>query len=428
MTRPSRNTLAPLAACLLAACPLQAQEDVKLTEEDQAKLDAYNVFRADIDSFLPTVNVYDAEALPVTFPFRDVMAHVVVDVSFDGETALPFMLDTGAPTIVTYEIIEAWGGEVVFESPGMAGGNTLIWTPTTLIPAATVQDVLPITKLTAGAGWEAGSAFYCITQHGLLGAPAMRNGVWQIDYGANEVTVAASADQLDHIEGAIALPFTIKPGTTSPTPHVQLQIGKETLEFVVDSGGGIPLTINTDDFASLGVEMPGNAPRMANIGGGAAGAFDIALTSLQLPVSLAGTEITTTVFVGDGMAPGVAGNMGHMFLKDFVVTFDWSTQMMHLDPLAEDGSVSGMTDVPAAGIGLQPDGSLMVTSLALGGRADVAGLTIGEKVVAVNGQDVSGNDPDLYCALSAAGIDTITTEAGETYDVSPIEGFLIGGK
>jgi hypothetical protein len=426
MTSKSKLALTAVAACLLSGAPLHAQ-DIEMSAEDKAKLDVYNAFRADIDSFLPTVNLYDGADLPVTFPFRDVMAHVVVDVSFDGETALPFMLDTGAPTVVTDTLIEAWGGEIVFESPGLAGGGKLVWTPTTLIPSATVQDALPITSLTAGSGWAAGGAFYCITQHGLLGAPAMRNGVWQVDYGTNQITVAASVDQLDHIEGAIALPFFIKEDTVSPTPHVQLQVGNGTLEFIVDSGGGIPLTINTADLASVGVDIPDGAPAMANLAGGAAGSFEIALTALQLPVGVAGTEITTTVFVGDGMAPGAAGNMGHMFLKDFVVTFDWSTETIYLDPLAEDGSVPGMTDAPAAGVGLQPDGSLMVTSMALGGRADEAGLTLGERVVAINGQDVT-NDPDAYCTLSATGIETITTEAGKTYDVSDIEGFLIGAE
>lgn len=425
MTSNSKIALAVMAGSCLSGTMLLAQ-DFQATPEDAAKLEVFNEFRANIDSFLPTVNLYEGAELPVTFPFRDVMAHVVVDVTFDGETALPFMLDTGAPTIVTDALAEAWGGETIFESPGLAGGGALVWTPTTLIPFATIQNALPITSLTAGTGWQAGGAFYCITQHGLLGAPAMRNGVWQIDYGANEITVAASVDQLYHIEGAIALPFFIKPDTVSPTPHVQLQVGNGTLEFVVDSGGGIPLTINTEDLASVGVEIPETAPQMANLAGGAAGSFEIALTALQLPVGVAGTEITTTVFVGDGMAPGVAGNMGHMFLKDFVVTFDWSTETIHLDPLAEDGSVPGMTDAPAAGVGLQPDGSLMVTSMALGGRADEAGLTLGETVIAINGQDVTGNDPDLYCDLSAAGIETITTDAGQTYDVSEIEGFLRG--
>ncbi|WP_366194731.1 hypothetical protein [Meridianimarinicoccus marinus] len=408
---------------MLAGGLLQAQ-DTELSPQDQAKLDTYNAFRADIASFLPTVNFYDTAALPVTFPFREVMAHVVVDLSFDGETALPVMLDTGAPTILTDALIEARGGETVFEAPGLAGGGAIVWTPTTLIPSATVQGTLAIDSLTAGSGWAADGAFYCITQHGLLGAPAMRNGIWQVDYGANEITVAASLDQLDHIEGAIALPFTIKPGTTSPTPHVQLQVGNGTLEFVVDSGGGIPLTINTKDLASVGVEVPESAPKMTNIAGGAAGAFEFTLNALQLPVGIAGTEITTTVFVGDGMAPGVAGNMGHMFLKDYVVTFDWASETISLDPLATDGGLSGMTDVPAAGVGLQPDGSIMVTSMAVGGRADEAGLVLGETVVSINGQDVTGNGPDLFCDLSAAGIATITTEAGQTYDVSDIEGFL----
>jgi predicted metalloprotease with PDZ domain len=144
---------------------------------------------------------------------------------------------------------------------------------------------------------------------------------------------------------------------------------------------------------------------------------------MQLPVKVGDREITTTVFVGDGMAPTTAGNMGHMFLKNFVVTFDWSEKKMYLEPLAKDGSVELISDAQAAGIGLQ-DGKVIVNSLALGGPADKAGLSLGDVVTKVDGKSVEGINLDTYCDIQKTKPTSATTASGKTYDIGTIKGFL----
>lgn len=412
-----------LAMATLAVATALAAQEPELTPEEQAKLHKLTAFLKTSDEFLPTVNRIDHSALPVTFPFDTVLDHVVVDVAVGDDKALPYMFDTGAPTFITRAIADANPGETLIETVGAAGGGKLIWNPLQRLPSMTVEDSLTIEDATGQVGWEPDSALYCVTPHGLLGAPAMRNAVWQIDYGTGNITVAASVDQLDHIKDAIELPFTVKPKSLSPTPVVELGVGNGTLSFVVDTGGGIPLTINTRDLAEVGVEVPADAPVSLNLAGGAAGSFEIKLAGLQLPIKVGDREITTTVFVGDGMAPTTAGNMGHMFLKNFVVTFDWSTNKMYLEPLAKDGSVELITDAQSGGIGLQ-DGKVIVNSLAVGGPAEKAGLSLGEVVTSVDGKRVEGITLDTYCDIARSKPQSVTTVAGKTFEIGTIEGFL----
>ena len=87
------------------------------------------------------------------------------------------------------------------------------------------------------------------------------------------------------------------------------------------------------------------------------------------------------------MAPTSDGNMGHLFLKNFIVTFDWTNSMMYLDPLAEDGSIELISNAVGAGVGIQ-DGKLIVNTLAIGGPADEAGLKSGDVVVEINGRSI----------------------------------------
>lgn len=410
-----------LAALAAFAVPVSAQE-LELTEEDSAKLEVLNDFLQNLDTFLPTVNRMDDAALPVTFPYRLVQGHIVVDVAFGGDEPVPFMLDTGAPTTVAAPIAERHAGETVVEMGGRAAGNVLFWSPLKSFPGVRIGDSVDVEDLVASVGWDAES-FFCISRNGLLGASTMRSAVWQIDYGNGTVTIAREVGQLEHVEGAVVVPFEYSPLSLSPSPIVELAIGTGTLTFVVDSGGGIPLTINSASLASVGIELPDDAPTTRNIAGGAAGTFEAIFSGLTIPVGIAGHEIEATVLIGDGMAPTTDGNMGHEFLKDYVVTFDWSNKTMYLDPLPEDeierfGAVSG------AGFNYQ-GGQIVVTSIANGGAADEAGLELGEVVTAINGDDVSSISHADFCQIADTEVSTITTAGGETYDASRIEGFLL---
>lgn len=421
------GAIAPAVLTAIGLADPAPAQDLQLTGEDHAKLERFKAFQDNIAEFLPTVNRISPGILPVTIPFRDVQQHIVVDVDFGDGKLLPFMLDTGAPTYVTPEIAAAHGGEVIVESGGLAAGNVLVWSPLMRMSDLMIGGQLAVGQPTGEIGWSSDGAFHCITPYGLIGAPLMRNAVWQIDYDAKEITVAADVGQLDHIEGAIKVPFAVKENTLSPTPHIQLGIGSSTLEFVVDTGGGIPLTINTADLAAAGIELPEGAPTTEALAGGAAGSFEMQLAAYTIPIRFGDRELMVPVTAGDGMAPGVNGNAGHMFLKNFVVTFDWSTQIIHLDPTFEGDTLPAFADPPGAAIGMTGK-QVQVTTIPKGGPADRAGLALGETITAVNGRDVSGITQEEFCDLQGTVLSTITTESGETYDVAPIEGFFGGSQ
>lgn len=417
-----------VSVCLPVMVALQSSalsaQQLDLTEADKEKLATLAAFLENIDGIIPTINQIDPASLPVTIPYREIQNHVVIDVAFGDDDPVPLMFDTGAPTILTPEITAAHGGEVLAEMGSAAGGGGILWNPMVKIPSLTIGG-LEIRNASAETGWSPAGAFYCITRNGLLGAPAMRNAVWQVDYGAQEIHVAATVDELDHVEGAIALPFTWNEKTISPSPVVELGIGEGTLTFIVDTGGGIPLTVNAADFATTGLKVPEDAPTSATLTGGAAGTFEATVSGVTLPIRFGETEITTTVIVGDGMAPTTQGNMGHGFLKNFVVTFDWATRTMYLDPLSDDGSVPRLGD--GASVGLAHDGErVYVSALAKGGPAESAGLTLGEKVARVNGEDVSDMPQADFCGVLETTLETVTTDGGNTYDAGKIKGFFSG--
>jgi hypothetical protein len=417
-----------ISAVIGSASPIAAQ-DPSFTPEQIAELERVSVglqaFLKNQDAYLPTVNLIDPATLPVTFPYKDVQQHVVVDVAFGDDAALPFMFDTGAGTLVSKAIQEAHAAETVVESIGLAGGNQILISPTRRYPSLTVADSVTVTDALADDPWEGGEAFHCITPHGLFGASSMQHAVWQVDYGTQQITAAASVDQLEHIDGALALPFTVNEANKlSPTPHLTIGIGGGTIEVIVDTGGGIPLTIGPEELAKVGVEVPADAPAFAALSGGAAGSFESVGQSIRVPVTFGDTELSVPVTVASGMGAGSGGNIGHAFLRNFVVTFDFPNRMLYLDPLFEGASVPDPQDPPAVAFALM-DGKVVVSTVVKGGPADQAGVKLGEVITQVDGTSVEGITADEYCAAYAdpSAVETITTEAGVTYDASPIEGF-----
>lgn len=133
--------------------------------------------------------------------------------------------------------------------------------------------------------------------------------VWQIDYGDQQVTAHASVDQLDHIEGAIELDFTPQAGH-APTPFVRLPLGDGALDFIVDTSGGIPIIIEPAALASVGLDIPADAPRSVHLASGAAGTFETEVTFVDVTVALGESEVVTTVGVGAGFAPRADGIIG----------------------------------------------------------------------------------------------------------------------
>ncbi|MFN8619778.1 MAG: PDZ domain-containing protein [Chloroflexota bacterium] len=430
LTRSTRAAAGALAVAALVgtAGPIAAQDPSMSPEqiqELQDKTQKFVEFLQNQDAYLPTVNLIDATKLPATFPYKDIQEHVVVDVAMGDGPSLPFMFDTGAGTLISAALRDANPSELVVETIGIAGGNNILITPTRRYPSLTVADSVTVTDVLASDPWEGGDGFHCITPNGLLGASSMQHAVWQVDYGTQQISVAASVDQLDHIKDAIAVPFSINQSNKmSPTPYVTLPIGNGQLTFIVDTGGGIPMTIEPAKLASVGVEVPGDAPTIKTLSGGAAGSFEGASQFMRMDLPFGDTDLSAPVAVAAGFGAGADGNIGHGFLKNFVVTFDFPNQTMYLSPLFEGTTVPDPADPVGAGYVFQ-GGKVILSNVPMGSPADQAGVKVGDVITEIDGQSVAGITADDYCAKYATGSvpKTITTEAGLTVAADRIAGF-----
>lgn len=359
----------------------------------------------------------DPATLPVTLTYDYRADHIVVDTGFGTAETFPMMLDTGAPLNVSADLVKQFGFPVVAQQENNAGGGTItsdvIGVDTVTMGGLTVDTVGGITP------WvDTSNPLSCVTEHGLVGANVMSNAVWQIDYRARTVTVSASTEGSNHIDGAVKIPFQPQK-TLGESPLVGFQLGNAGLPFVVDTGSSFGIVAAPKDLERVGITIPADAPTVKTRVAGAAGTFDLDMAYLPTQIGL--NETTTIDYpIAAGDLVKDIGNIGNAFLSQFVVTFDFPNATIYLDPIADDGTIAPPT-IPGATIGW--DGkTAIVSSVAVGSDADRAGLELGDVVTEADGTPIT-SQPAFCAAFTGPAIKEITTEAG-TYDAGVFEDFF----
>ena len=277
------------------------------------------------------LGVIDPSTLPVTIPFDYVANHPVVETGFGTAETFPMILDTGAPVNVSADLVQKFGFPVVGQQTGAAAGGTvtsdMVGVDTVTMGDLTVSTVAAITP------WvDKANPLSCISENGLVGSNVMKDAVWQIDYQAKTVTVTASTDGIDHVTGAIPVPFRTPGDTPDGSPNVAFGVGNDGLIFLVDTGSDGGIIAAPKELESVGVTIPKDAPVVKSLAAGAAGNVALDIPFVTTTIDLGGKKIDYPVGAAD-IVQGV-GNIGNAFLSQFIVTFDYPNKTIYLDPVS----------------------------------------------------------------------------------------------
>lgn len=411
--RPALTARAPLAvgvvglALLLAACGSGSSSDPAPAGSSAAP---------SASAPAEEQGAIDPSTLPVTLNYDYLADHIVVDTGFGTDETFPMMLDTGAPLNVSADLVKQFGFPVIGQQDAQAGGGTItsdqVGVDTVTMGGLTADKVVGITP------WvDTSNPLSCVTEHGLVGGNAMSDAVWQIDYQAKTVTVTESTGAIDHVDGAIKIPY--QPQGLGESPLAGFAIGNAGLPFLVDTGSSFGIVAAPKDLERVGITIPADAPTVKTRIAGAAGTFDVDIAYIPTQIGL--NETTTIDYpIGAGDIVANIGNIGNAFLSQFIVTFDFPNATIYLDPIADDGTVAPPT-IQGATIGW--DGkTAIVSSVAVGSDADKAGLKLGDVVTEVDGTPIT-SQPEFCAAFTGPAIKEITTGAG-TFDAGVFEDFF----
>ncbi|HET7706052.1 MAG TPA: retroviral-like aspartic protease family protein [Thermoanaerobaculia bacterium] len=271
-------------------------------------------------------------AVIATVPFTLVKNQIVVQTSVNGKGPYSFLVDTGVtPSVIDRAAAEAAGVAIDQSRSGEASGAG---SGTMIVQRAPIQELtlsgVSFRNLDAlAADLSRLSSRLGQPLHGILGDNFFAGRVVTIDYAAQRITIGRSLPPLP--PGAIEMPFST--ANDDVIPIIQ--------DFEIN-GQKIPVSLDTG--ASLAVELyPAAVERLGlaavvekAAGGSITGARgDAAVRKAKIDALTIGgmplndVEVTFSTRADHGAAR--MGNIGNALMKNFVVTFDYTTRRVRLE-------------------------------------------------------------------------------------------------
>ncbi len=367
---------------------------------------------------------------PIQSDHPGAVAHVPIELRFgklfltaeiNGETG-QFIFDTGSPTILSAGLASRLGLEFLGENTGTdANGNRVTMNFARLdelqLGEVRFHDV-PVLVYDF-SGLDIGS---CLIGDGVIGSEILPGYAWQIDTGAGEIRIAASAEEWP--AEAVAAP--LNDFGYPHAPIVDYALGDMSDRALFDTGNTSDLALFdavADQAIASGAVQPDSLQTGFGYEGESAGGRGdpVALRRFRLDGLQLGTQILNDIpAIGRAHPPTL---LGAGLLDRYLVTLDYpgGQFLLHHRP------VSGAPR-PVAGFGLlMVDGAVEVARLYGASAASSAGLELGDHILSVDGRDMTVPPEGDRCELvrflaggfnASAARELVVRRGGETVTIT----------
>lgn len=309
---------------------------------------------------------------------------IFVNLEMSGKN-FRFILDTGAPNVVTKELAETLNltpkvfGKVN-DSQGQS--NQL---ESVMLPPVTLGNLTFSNTAALVADMRSIPIFDCMEVDGLLGSNLMAKTVVQIDFQEQVIRMASNRSAFT-ITDPIRLPFSTR---TTYTPIIKLlRVGAITVENItLDYGSGNGLTLPQSLFSDSLLQT---APVVSR-GATGTGLYGTGRgETYYFPASV-------PAFGGDSVLvrsrPQRNKLLGVDILKQFKATIDWGRSELLLER-----QQSGWPEWQAFGMGVEiVENHLEIGTITTPSPAAEKDLRVGQRVLRINGRPVAAED---YCWFS----------------------------
>ena len=334
------------------------------------------------------------ESFREQIPFEYRMDLVIIPVVINGKT-YEFMVDTGAPNVVSKELAAELGKKTVVsqrvgDSQGESSRLDFI-----LLDTVSIGGLDYVNTAAAIADLKQSNMIACLKVDGFIGANLMRKAIWEFDYEHQLITMVSSREQLSIPSDAAVLPFV---PAASGTPKVSVQYNGHREDFLTFDTGANGHFTSTDRVYQLLKETNDSLRTIYGIGQNTSGLF-----------GQAGHDTTdyAIVSVKAGDLPPIeqvvsfkkeqSKLMGTAFLKNFRVIIDWPLKEILLIPSAQPETARlegfGFT------ISRSKDNHLLTSFIYHGSHAEKLGMEIGDRIIRIDSIDFSILTDDSWCEL-----------------------------
>lgn len=237
-----------------------------------------------------------------------------------------FLLDTGAPTVISTAIYTDLGLEKKHKSSVKDSQKNKQDQIFTVLPEMIVDNIafnnigVMVMDLTA-------TEFECFKVDGILGSNQMAKLFWRLNYNENSLEVTQDLSKFDLIGYDIVIPFDVK---DQKTPIIEASILDKKMNFTFDTGfsGNIKMTNNNYNFKKITekVDVYGNS---------SVGAFGTGSPVLGHIFKASNITFGNKIFNNVVVATGSSSLIGNDFLKNFVFVLDWEGHKVYMKQIKE---------------------------------------------------------------------------------------------
>jgi hypothetical protein len=326
----------------------------------------------------------------VTIPFILINNHIIVSVRIDGRGPYPFLVDTGGHDIVTSFVVKELGVRSIGDTASSGGGEKSVSSGYAAIHridagGAQLNDQTVVVLDFSPLDIEG------IRLGGMLGVEFLERFVVRIDYGEKTLTFMdpTSFSNGDRLASGVAVPFVFY----GHMPQVRGNFDGRPARFNIDTGsrGEVTLTAPFVSGEKLRKTYANGVEITDGWGvGGPSKSYVVRVGELSLGSVTTSRPIASLSDAKHGAFsdPNYEGNVGSGLLKRYVATFDYPGRTLYLEVTPHPDPDVGAFDRVGMWLNLG-NGGMEVMDLVVGGPAEIAGLKVGDMVVAIDSVSVS---------------------------------------
>jgi hypothetical protein len=331
-------------------------------------------------------------------PLEFIGDHLFVMATLNGKGPYRFFLDTGGVNVLTPTVAKALG----LDSKGSLEGHGVG-------EAAETFGLTQVDRVQVGAAWMKDQRFLVIPSlegigkmmglevSGVMGYELLRRFVARVEYGPRRLTLIRP-EGWRYAGKGVSLPFTFN----GHHPRVKGELDGISGFFDIDTGSGATLDVYAP-FARLH-NLKGKAAKVVTTttGYGAGGSVTgdvIRARELRLGAAVQKNPIVALSSTQSGAFADetAAGNVGQGFLSRFDLTIDYRGQFIYLEPNANQDRIDHWS---MTGLRLGVSDHSLVDQVLTDSPASEAGLLAGDRLLAINGEDMARWTGDRLRELS----------------------------
>ena len=326
----------------------------------------------------------------------------ITEIPFNFEYGLPiikikineidynFLVDTGAPTILSTELyktlnLKSLTTSGVQDSNGNEKEENYVLIDNIKINNINFQNIGAIST-----DFNKVFEVKCLNLDGIIGSNLMSLAIWEFDYAAQTITITNNRNNLNIDKKSDVLSF--KPKKNQRTPKVDVFINnKKAKRITFDTGSNSDFSMSLNEFSAVVL----NSENIETFGNSSTGIYGKGADRTSLYSKVNSIKLGTISLQNQilNFKINASRTIGNKFLKNYKVVIDWNLNQINLSKISNYNS----SQLNNFGFGYKiQNKKLYVGTIFKKSEAEKKGIQINDEIIAINELDVTNlSDEDL---------------------------------